>query len=145
MAWLDYLPCIYQLWKLTSFLILPHGTINAAEECRFVLLSAQHSSKQEKPSGVSGDTPVTSSLSAFQLLQSCYPDAEDITDVANWDAKVIQCLQDYRDELKDPLCRQQVFQLTKRASEDIRFEKPLADACKSKSWKGWWVYICWES
>ena len=53
--------------------------------------------------------------------------------MANWDAKVIQCLQDYRDELKDPLCRQQVFLLTKRASEDIRFEKPLADACYSKS------------
>eukprot|EP00271_Cylindrocystis_brebissonii_P000507 TRINITY_DN1061_c0_g3_i1.p1 TRINITY_DN1061_c0_g3~~TRINITY_DN1061_c0_g3_i1.p1 ORF type:complete len:958 (-),score=202.65 TRINITY_DN1061_c0_g3_i1:1362-4235(-) len=59
----------------------------------------------------------------------CYPDAEDVAEVANWDAKVIQCLQDFRDELKDPKCRQQVRQLTKRAAEDIRFDRPLADAC----------------
>jgi len=37
--------------------------------------------------------------------QICYLDAEDISDVANWDAKVIQCLQDYRDELKDSKCK----------------------------------------
>eukprot|EP00271_Cylindrocystis_brebissonii_P009749 TRINITY_DN2493_c0_g1_i1.p1 TRINITY_DN2493_c0_g1~~TRINITY_DN2493_c0_g1_i1.p1 ORF type:complete len:1041 (-),score=222.27 TRINITY_DN2493_c0_g1_i1:278-3400(-) len=61
--------------------------------------------------------------------ETCYPDAEDIAEVANWDAKVIQCLQDFRDELKEPKCRQQVRQLTKRAAEDIRFDKPLADAC----------------
>jgi len=30
--------------------------------------------------------------------------------VANWDSKVIECLQDYRDELRDPRCRQQVHQ-----------------------------------
>eukprot|EP00897_Mesotaenium_endlicherianum_P000593 jgi/Mesen1/10534/ME000083S10041 len=63
------------------------------------------------------------------IAEICYPDAEDITDVANWDAKVIQCLQDYRDELKDPKCRKQVHRLTKRAAEDIRFDKPLAEAC----------------
>jgi len=33
------------------------------------------------------------------------------------------------DELKDPKCKDQVRKLTKRAAEDIRFYKPLADAC----------------
>eukprot|EP00271_Cylindrocystis_brebissonii_P014317 TRINITY_DN3562_c0_g8_i1.p1 TRINITY_DN3562_c0_g8~~TRINITY_DN3562_c0_g8_i1.p1 ORF type:complete len:1638 (-),score=492.31 TRINITY_DN3562_c0_g8_i1:1373-6286(-) len=64
------------------------------------------------------------------IAEICYPDAEEITDAANWDAKVIQCLQDYREELKDAKCKQQVHQLTKRAAEDIRFDKPLNDACQ---------------
>eukprot|EP00270_Netrium_digitus_P010393 TRINITY_DN3221_c1_g1_i5.p1 TRINITY_DN3221_c1_g1~~TRINITY_DN3221_c1_g1_i5.p1 ORF type:complete len:932 (-),score=260.15 TRINITY_DN3221_c1_g1_i5:314-3109(-) len=63
------------------------------------------------------------------ISEICYPDAEDITDVANWDAKVIQCLQDYREELKDPKCKSQVHVLTKRSAESLRFDKPLADAC----------------
>ncbi|CAI5966169.1 unnamed protein product [Closterium sp. NIES-64] len=67
--------------------------------------------------------------------KTCYQDAEDVVDVANRDAKVIECLQDYRGELKDPRCRQQVHQLTKRASEDIRFNRPLAQACKDDSAK----------
>ncbi|CAI7919345.1 unnamed protein product, partial [Closterium sp. NIES-53] len=64
------------------------------------------------------------------IAEICYPDAEDISDVANYDAKVIQCLQDYRDELKDPKCKAQVHKLTEREI-DIRFNKPLADACES--------------
>ncbi|CAI7772384.1 unnamed protein product [Closterium sp. NIES-54] len=59
----------------------------------------------------------------------CYPDAEDISDVANFDAKVIECLQDYREELKDPKCKAAVHRLTARAAESIRFDRPLADAC----------------
>ncbi|GJP37078.1 hypothetical protein CLOM_g21523 [Closterium sp. NIES-68] len=64
------------------------------------------------------------------IAEICYPDAEDISDVANYDAKVIQCLQDYRDELKDPKCKAQVHKLTEREI-DIRFNKPLADACQA--------------
>ena len=47
----------------------------------------------------------------------------------NLDARVIQCLQDYKDELQQPACKEQVQVLTKRASQDIRFDAPLADAC----------------
>ncbi|CAI5474497.1 unnamed protein product [Closterium sp. Yama58-4] len=64
------------------------------------------------------------------IVETCYPDAEDISDVANWDSKVMECLQDYKEELKDPRCRQQVHRLTKRAAEDIRFDHPLHDACQ---------------
>eukprot|EP00850_Spirogloea_muscicola_P014522 SM000105S13867 [mRNA] locus=s105:179263:185692:- [translate_table: standard] len=49
----------------------------------------------------------------------------------NWDAKVIQCLQDFREELRDPKCRQQVHRLTKRAAEDMRFDRPLAEVCQA--------------
>ncbi|GJP32519.1 hypothetical protein CLOM_g17147 [Closterium sp. NIES-68] len=72
---------------------------------------------------------------AEDISTTCYQDAEDVADVTNRDAKVIECLQDYRGELKDPRCRQQVHQLTKRASEDIRFNRPLAQACKDDSAK----------
>ena len=49
--------------------------------------------------------------------------------VESFDALVIQCLQDYRDELMVPACKAQVKKLTERASQDIRFDEPLADAC----------------
>ena len=49
--------------------------------------------------------------------------------VEGFDARVIQCLQDYHDELEKPECRTEVHRLTKRAAEDIRFDEPLADAC----------------
>ena len=37
--------------------------------------------------------------------------------------------QDYRDELATPACKAQVHKLSERASQDIRFDEPLADAC----------------
>ena len=49
--------------------------------------------------------------------------------VKGFDARVIQCLQDYKDELQQPACKEQVHVLTKQASQDIRFDEPLADAC----------------
>ncbi|CAI7795594.1 unnamed protein product [Closterium sp. NIES-54] len=65
------------------------------------------------------------------IVETCYQDASDMTGAGgSSDAKVIQCLQDYRDELKDPRCRQQVHMLTKRAAEDIRFDRALGEACK---------------
>ncbi|GJP67904.1 hypothetical protein CLOP_g24662, partial [Closterium sp. NIES-67] len=63
------------------------------------------------------------------IVETCYPDADDISDVASWDSRVIECLQDYRRELKDPRCRQQVHLLTQRAAEDTRFDHPLQQAC----------------
>ena len=49
--------------------------------------------------------------------------------VESFDALVIQCLQDFRDELMVPACKTQVKKLNERASQDIRFDEPLADAC----------------
>ena len=54
---------------------------------------------------------------------------DSLDSVEGFDARVVQCLQDYRDELATPECRAQVHVLTKRASQDIRFDEPLADAC----------------
>ena len=45
------------------------------------------------------------------------------------DGRVIACLQDYREELMDPECRAQVHRLTQRASQDIRMDVPLSEAC----------------
>lgn len=42
----------------------------------------------------------------------------------------VSCVtQDYRDELAAPACSKQVHILTQRATQDIRFDEPLADAC----------------
>lgn len=54
---------------------------------------------------------------------------DTLDSVEGFDARVIQCLQDYREELQEQECRDQVHVLTKRASQDIRFDEPLADAC----------------
>ena len=64
---------------------------------------------------------------AERLKLACLQDSLD--SVEGFDARVIQCLQDYRDELVEPACKEQVHVLTKRASQDIRFDEPLADAC----------------
>lgn len=45
------------------------------------------------------------------------------------DARVIQCLQDYKEELTVQECKDQVHKLTERAAQDVRFDEPLADAC----------------
>ena len=71
------------------------------------------------------------------LREVCARDIEDVCgyekdsldSVEGFDARVIQCLQDYRDELQDEACKSQVHMLTKRASQDIRMDEPLADAC----------------
>ena len=54
---------------------------------------------------------------------------DSMDSIEGFDARVIQCLQDYRDELVVPECKAQVHKLTERASQDIRFDEPLADAC----------------
>lgn len=54
---------------------------------------------------------------------------ESMDNVGSFDALVIGCLQDFREELQTPKCKQQVKKLTERASQDIRFDEPLADAC----------------
>lgn len=38
-------------------------------------------------------------------------------------------LQDFRNEIKDEACRAQVHKQMQLASQDIRFNAPLADAC----------------
>ena len=49
--------------------------------------------------------------------------------IEGFDARVIQCLQDFKDELHDEQCKGQVHKLTERAAQDIRFDEPLAEAC----------------
>lgn len=54
---------------------------------------------------------------------------DSMESVEGYDARVIECLQDFKDELVQPECKAQVHKLTSRASQDIRFDEPLADAC----------------
>ena len=49
--------------------------------------------------------------------------------IEGFDARVIQCLQDFKDELHNEQCKGQVHKLTERAAQDIRFDEPLAEAC----------------
>mmetsp|Transcript_2774 Transcript_2774/g.6902 ORF Transcript_2774/g.6902 Transcript_2774/m.6902 type:complete len:571 (-) Transcript_2774:276-1988(-) len=59
----------------------------------------------------------------------CGYEKDSLDSIAGYDARVIQCLQDYKEDLQVPACQKQVKKLTERAAEDIRFDKPLADAC----------------
>ena len=45
------------------------------------------------------------------------------------EGQIIACLQDSRDMLLNPECADQVHKTMARASEDIRFNQMLADAC----------------
>ena len=49
--------------------------------------------------------------------------------IAGYDARVITCLQDYREELTTQECKAAVKKTQQRASEDIRFSEPLWDSC----------------
>jgi hypothetical protein len=42
---------------------------------------------------------------------------------------VMNCLQDFRDEIKSDACKSQVHKYVELAAQDIRFDVPLADAC----------------
>lgn len=47
------------------------------------------------------------------------------------DVSVIACLQDFRNSLMDEGCQQQVHKLMSLASEDVRFNQILSEACLS--------------
>ncbi|EFJ50582.1 hypothetical protein VOLCADRAFT_103797 [Volvox carteri f. nagariensis] len=53
----------------------------------------------------------------------------DLDDMDTYDSSVINCLQDYADEIKNAQCKSQVKKYLQLASQDIRFDVPLAEAC----------------
>jgi len=72
-----------------------------------------------------------------KIRELCRDDIEDVCgyekdsldSIAGYDGRVIECLQDYKDELSVESCKKSVHKLTERAAEDIRMDRPLADAC----------------
>eukprot|EP00898_Chlorokybus_atmophyticus_P002052 jgi/Chlat1/2848/Chrsp194S08770 len=63
------------------------------------------------------------------INELCAFEKESLDSVAGFDARVVECLQDYRDELSVPECKEEVHRVMKRAAEDVRFDEPLADYC----------------
>lgn len=59
----------------------------------------------------------------------CGYEKESLDSIAGYDARVINCLMDYREEILRPECKSRTEKLIALASEDIRFNVPLADAC----------------
>lgn len=59
----------------------------------------------------------------------CGYEKDSLDSIAGYDARVIQCLQDYKEDLQGEECKASVHKLTERAAQDIRFDEPLADAC----------------
>ncbi|KAG2498297.1 hypothetical protein HYH03_003558 [Edaphochlamys debaryana] len=53
----------------------------------------------------------------------------DVDTLDTEDTSVIRCLQDYMNEISSPACRSLVRKYKELASEDIRFDVPLAEAC----------------
>ena len=52
-----------------------------------------------------------------------------LQDLGDSKGQIVSCLQDFRDTLMSMQCREQVHQVMARASEDMRFNQMLADAC----------------
>ncbi|WIA10933.1 hypothetical protein OEZ85_011098 [Tetradesmus obliquus] len=53
----------------------------------------------------------------------------DMGTMDTYDSMVMNCLQDFRDEIKSDACKSQVHKYVELAAQDIRFDVPLADAC----------------
>lgn len=64
-------------------------------------------------------------------LQSalCSLPLQDLDDMDTYDSTVINCLQDFNSEIKNTECKRLVKKYIALASEDIRFDVPLAEAC----------------
>eukprot|EP00238_Polyblepharides_amylifera_P013095 CAMPEP_0196572234 /NCGR_PEP_ID=MMETSP1081-20130531/2305_1 /TAXON_ID=36882 /ORGANISM="Pyramimonas amylifera, Strain CCMP720" /LENGTH=880 /DNA_ID=CAMNT_0041889479 /DNA_START=135 /DNA_END=2777 /DNA_ORIENTATION=+ len=63
------------------------------------------------------------------IEEVCGYEKDSLDTIAGYDGRVIECLQDYKDELIVPGCKEAVHAVTVRAGEDIRMDRPLADAC----------------
>lgn len=63
------------------------------------------------------------------IEEVCGYEKDSLDSIAGYDGRVIECLQDYKEELITPACKDRVHKLTERASQDIRMDRPLADAC----------------
>eukprot|EP00899_Mesostigma_viride_P022799 jgi/Mesvir1/3703/Mv14989-RA.1 len=74
------------------------------------------------------DAPLRTAC-AKDIQEVCGYEKDSLDSVAGYDGRVIECLQDYKDELVTPECKERVHRLTVRAAQDIRFDEPLADAC----------------
>lgn len=63
------------------------------------------------------------------IEELCMPAYYEVADLPDDHAEVITCLQDFRDEIKDPSCQARVTRTQEVAASDIRFDIPLAEAC----------------
>jgi Golgi apparatus protein 1 len=68
-------------------------------------------------------------LSQADIEEVCGYEKDSLDSIAGYDGRVLECLQDYKDELVTPACKKRVHKLTMRAAQDIRMDRPLSDAC----------------
>jgi len=73
--------------------------------------------------------PELRDLCRDDIEEVCGYEKESLDSIAGFDARVTTCLMDYRDEILSPECKGRVNHLISLASEDVRFNVPLADAC----------------
>lgn len=74
------------------------------------------------------DTPLRDACED-DLKDSCGTSLSDMDGDERLKASGLNCLQQYREELKSDACRREVLRRTQRAARDIRFDEVLADAC----------------
>ncbi|KAK9838535.1 hypothetical protein WJX81_005974 [Elliptochloris bilobata] len=73
--------------------------------------------------------PTLREVCAHDIEEVCVYERDSLDNIEGFDARVITCLQDFREELTRPECQKEVHRLTARASQDVRMDEPLADAC----------------
>lgn len=100
------------------------------------------------------DTPLRDACED-DLKDSCGTSLTDMDGDERLKASGLNCLQQYREELKSDACRREVLRRTQRAARDIRFDEVLADACTEDriklcndvqavgvGWDDWWL-LAW--
>ncbi len=54
---------------------------------------------------------------------------EPLEDIETFDLNVINCLQDYKSEIRTPQCKERVKHYVALSASNIKFNHPLAEAC----------------
>uniref|UniRef100_A0A7S0YM23 Golgi apparatus protein 1 n=1 Tax=Polytomella parva TaxID=51329 RepID=A0A7S0YM23_9CHLO len=67
---------------------------------------------------------------AQELLDTCGVSIEDMGSFEELRRSGIDCLQEYRDELRDAKCKAEVHKQMTRSARDFRFDEVLADSCR---------------
>ncbi|KAL2619820.1 hypothetical protein R1flu_000025 [Riccia fluitans] len=79
--------------------------------------------------------PILKASCQNDINQVCGSELEELTDLPEEVPRVLHCLQDFQDELKDPLCKKEVHKALIRAAEDYRFDAWFAKSCEESKEK----------
>ncbi|KAL3684822.1 hypothetical protein R1sor_002844 [Riccia sorocarpa] len=79
--------------------------------------------------------PILRESCQSDIHEVCGSELEYLTDLPEEVPRVLHCLQDYKDELKDPMCQKEVHKVLVRAAQDYRLDAWFAKSCEESKQK----------